>query len=150
MKTLARDIPLTIAGQKYVCDILLGTYAEPKRPAIILVEARPGSFPAEKLWNGEPVAIASVNVDSEFLEHLSQIHFPMKNYSENAGLWEQLLLLTDSDGFPLFLATHHSIISGYVHIQIGLLGPSAAPMFEELIEEINTRFAHSKKEHPNG
>jgi hypothetical protein len=136
MKTLARNIPLTLSSRSYVCDILLGIYTSSQRPAILLVESRPSSLPGERAWAGEPVATASTNAPEEYIQHLTPPHFTAKDYSENEGLWAQLLPLRDEDGFPLFVQTRYAITLGFVKAPIMLLGPNAALEFSDLRDEI--------------
>ena len=135
MKPLARNIPITLYSQPYEVDILLGMYATSKRPAIILADSRPSTLPGEKAWEGFPVAIASTCAPEEYIQHLTAPHFPAKNWSENEGLWEQLLPLLDEDGNPLFLPTRHALTLGFYRSPIILLGEFARDLFSELIDE---------------
>ncbi len=135
MKTLARNIPITLHSQPYVVDILLGMYATSKRPAVILPSSRPSDRPGERAWEGSPVAIASTCAPEEYIQHLTAPHFPAKNWAENEGLWEQLLPLLDAEGSQLFLPTRHAITLGYCRSQIILLGSSAQDLFAELLDE---------------
>ena len=122
MKVLAQNVEIKLYTDTYLCDILLGLYSNTKRPAILLVE-------------GNSTAIASANAPAEYLQHLSSSHFTMQNHAENAGLWEQLLPLTDEDGFPLFHATPHVITLDFVTCRIGCLGVLASELFSDLISE---------------
>lgn len=135
MKVLAKGIPLTLAGRKYVVDILIGMYATSHRPSIILVASRPDTLAGDLAWEGEPIAIASTNAPAEYIQHLSPAHFTMKNYSENEGLWEQLLPLVDEDGFPLFHETRYAITLGFATCRIGFLGVLASELFQDLLSE---------------
>lgn len=138
MKTIARSIPLTLFGRQYEADLLLGLYATTKRPAIILVDSRPATLAGERAWEGAPIAIASSNAPEEYIQHLSHLHFPAKDWSENEGLWEQLTLLTDDDGFPLFARTRHAITLGFCKAIIFKLGPHAATLYHTLSLEQET------------
>lgn len=141
MKVLAQNVEIKLYTDTYLCDILLGLYSNTKRPAILLVEACPSTLPGGPIWGGNstaivsPTAIASTNAPAEYLQHLSSSHFTMKNHAENAGLWEQLLPLTDEDGFPLFHATQHVITLDFVTCRIGCLGVLASELFSDLISE---------------
>jgi hypothetical protein len=135
MKVLAKGIPLILSSRKYLADILIGMYASSHRPSIILVASRPDTLAGELAWEGEPIAIASANAPAEYIQHLSIAHFTMKNYSENEGLWEQLLPLVDEDGFHLFHTTRHAITLGFTTCRIGLLGVLATELFQDLLSE---------------
>ena len=54
MKVLKSNVPITLDGITYPCDIILGLYASTKQPAIILVDtvANPEAF-------GETVTVAA-------------------------------------------------------------------------------------------
>lgn len=138
MKTLLRNIPLELAGRKYVCDIILGLYQSTKRPAIMLAESRPSSMSPQAIWDGSPTAVASTNAPEEYIAHLTKAHFPAKTWTENEGLWEQLLLLRDEDGFPLFVQTRYAITLGFCKAPIILLGPNACVDLVELQDEIES------------
>jgi hypothetical protein len=137
MKTLARNIPLTMYGRSYLCDIILGLYTLTKRPAIMLVASRPDSLGGELAWDGTPIATASTNAPEEYIQHLTPPHFTAKTYSENEGLWEQLLPLLDEDGFPLFVQTRYKITLGFATAPIMLLGPNASMSLFDLRDELN-------------
>lgn len=136
MKVIARKIPLTLAGTTHTCNILVGLYAVGSRPAVILVATRPDDYPGSLAWEGAPLAIASSVCPPEYIQHLSPAHFPAKTWTENEGLWDQLLLLTDEDNFPLFLQTRHKVTLGFSTAPIMLLGPNAAEAFDQLLVEI--------------
>lgn len=126
VKVIAKNVPISLSGRKYLCDIILGIYQTSDRPAIMLVESRDGS----------PLATASANAPEGYLQHLSTLHFPAKDYSENSGLWDQLVPLSDEWGQPLFHLTRHVITLGHVHnVQIYRLGATPAVLFTELLAE---------------
>ena len=147
MKVLARNIPITLSGRKYICDILLGLYASTSRPAIMLAESRPESMSPQAIWDGSPIAVASTNAPEEYITHLSKPHFTAKDWSENEGLWEQLMDLLDEDGFPLFVRTRCAITLGFCKACIFLLGPNACEAFKELLSE---KSREEQKEASNG
>lgn len=147
MKVLARNIPITLSGRKYVCDVILGLYATTGRPAVMLAESRPESMAPQAIWDGSPIAVASTNAPEEYIAHLTKPHFPAKDWTENEGLWEQLLPLTDEDGFPLFVRTRWAITLGFCKALILLLGPNACIEFAELQDE---KLREERKEAPHG
>lgn len=133
MKTLAKNVRLTLASRKYVCDILLSMYVNTKRPAIILCESRPDTFPGEAAWAGEPVAVASTNAPPEYLQHLP-LHFTaMKVWSENEGLLPQLLALRTDFDTPLFTLSDTKITLGFCTSPVIELGPLVKALHAELI-----------------
>lgn len=136
MKVLARNIPLTLSSRPYICDIILSLYQSTQRPAIMLVESRPSTMSPQAIWDGAPIAVASINAPEEYIQHLSKAHFPAKDWTENEGLWEQLLLLTDEDGFPLFVRTHYAITLDFCKALIMLLGPNACIELADLQSEV--------------
>lgn len=136
MKVLARNIPLTLNGVAYLADIILGIYQTTGRPAILLADSRPEGVPPQAIWDGSPIATASSNAPEEYIQHLTKAHFPAKCWSENKGLWEQLLTLLDEDGFPLFVKTRHAITLGFATAPIMLLGPNACIEFTSLQDEL--------------
>ncbi len=143
MKVLKRNLPITLFGQTTLCDLLLGSYAEkPHRPAIVLMTARPEDFPEDEAFFSEPYGKASANAPEEFIQHLSPEHFPAKNWSENAGLWEQLLELSDEDELPLFHPTQHSITLGFCQAPIVMLGATALDLYLDLCAERLEAFPH--------
>jgi hypothetical protein len=136
MKVLARNIPLTLNGVSYLADIILGIYRTTGRPAILLADSRPDSLSPQAIWDGSPIGVASSNAPEEYIQHLTKPHFPAKCWSENKGLWEQLLPLNDEDGFPLFVQTRHAITLGFATAPIMLLGPNACIEFSILQDEM--------------
>lgn len=145
MKTIAKNVPLKLLGVQYFADIILGMYAESKRPAILLVDSRPDDLPGERAWEGAPIAKASTNAPKEYLYGFSPAHFTAKTYAENADLWPQLLHLEDSDGLPLFIPTKHAVTLGFAKAPIFILGPTPAEIFSTMLLEFN-----QKKETFNG
>jgi hypothetical protein len=136
MKTLAEKIVLNLAGQTYVCDILLAAYHMGKRPSILLCESRPSDLPAERAWFGEPIAVASTNAPPGYLQHLPLHFFTAKNYSENEGLWEQLELLRDEHDDLLFPPTPHMVTLGFTRCRIYSLSPWAISLFEDVLTHL--------------
>lgn len=137
MKLIRKAVPLTLSGSRYTCDILLDLYQSNRRPAIFLCASRPNDLSPEKIWSGTPIAIASVNPPEEYIQHLSATHFAAKNYSENAGLWEQLSQLRDKDRNPLFTPTRWVITLGFANrVHIMDLGPQLRPLYEKLVEDL--------------
>lgn len=135
MKTLAKKVPIQLFGTAYTCDVLLGMYENGLRPSIILVTS-----PEEGNDNAtmsEPFAIASTNPPPEYIQHLPANCFAGKTYSENQGIWEQLLTLTDeNESLPLFAATKWKITLGFVTAPIYQLGPHATELYEQLRAEL--------------
>lgn len=136
MKVLARNIPITLSGRKYVCDVILGIYRTTGRPSIMLAESRPESMSPQAIWDGAPIAVASSNAPEEYIAHLTKPHFPAKDWAENEGLWQQLLNILDEDGFPLFVGTRWAITLGLCKAVIMLLGPNACSAFEDVQSEM--------------
>jgi hypothetical protein len=135
-KLLARNVPLTLAGRQYTCDILLGMYVSTLRPSILLADSRPESLAGDIAWLGEPIAIASSNAPVEYLQHLPQTCFAAKTWTENEGLWEQLLELADEHAtLPLFIKTKWAVTLGFAKAPIIQLGHHAEELFHELRNE---------------
>lgn len=142
MKILARNIPITLSGTPYTCDILLGLYTSTERAAIILCDSRPDDYPDDRAWVGEPVGVATVNAPFEYLQHLDASFTAFKTWAENANLLEQLLPLTDPNGSPLFLPSPHRITLGFCRAPIIQLGTFPLALLRELRLE--------RKETPHG
>lgn len=132
MKTLARNIPIILANTPYTCDLLLGLYANTGRAALLLCDSRPGDYPAERAWAGEPVAVASTNAPPEYLQHLDHSFTAIKTWSENEGILPQLLALQTDFETPLFLPTPHKITLGFCTAPIIQLGPLPLALLREL------------------
>ena len=127
MKVLKSNVPITLGGITYPCDIILGLYASTKQPAIILVDTA-----ANRESFGETVTVASVAVDPSYLTGMPNTYFAGKNWSENEGLWEQLEPLCYGDTpAPLFLRTSKRLTLGFcVGVPVYDLGPDAAEVFQ--------------------
>lgn len=131
MKTLLTKHPFKLAGRTYICDLLLGLYPRGKRPAIILVES------ADSTFIGEPIAIASVNVEPNWLISCSKYATAIKDYSENAGLFQQLLDLRDEDDVPLFINLCMRVtLSPFCAVPVIDLAPRARRLYNELLTEM--------------
>lgn len=135
MKIVARNVPLTLVGTPYTCDILLGLYANTERAAILLCDSRPEDYPGDRSWAGEPVAVASTNAPAEYLQHLDHSHTAIKDWSENEGILPQLLSLTDENSSPLFYLTPHKITLGFCTAPIIQLGTLPLALHRELRKE---------------
>ena len=135
MKTLARNVTLTLANTTYICDLLLGLYANTERAAIILCDSRPDDYPAERAWEGSPVAVATTNAPPEYIQHLDHSHTVIMDWSENEGILPQLLALRTDFDTPLFHLTPHKITLGFCRAPIIQLGPLALALHRELRKE---------------
>lgn len=132
MKVIKKDVSVTLHGTTFLCDLVLGVYANNKRPAIILVDA--SSLPNSL---GETVAIASTNAPGEYLTGMPQSYFAGKNYLENKGLWEQLEpLFWEETNAPLFLRTSKRLTLGHAIVPVYDLGPDVEPIFSSLLESL--------------
>lgn len=125
------DVSITLHGHTYLCDLVLGQYASNFRPAILLVDA--SSIPDSL---GEMVATASINAPAEYLYNIPNHHFPVKVWSENAGLWEQLLSLTDDKDRPLFHSTNKALTLNFVRAPVVELGVHPLSLFNQLSKEV--------------
>lgn len=135
MKTLATNVLFELSGQKYICDVLLGLYANTERAAILLVETRPIDLPGEQAWAGEPIAVATSNCPPEYIQHLDHSYTVVKNWSENTGILPQLLSIETTFETPLFLLSPHKITLGFCTAPIIQLGPLALALLRELRKE---------------
>lgn len=126
MLTIKRDVPLILASRPYLCDIILTAYAN-GAPAILIVGAESSPLAGEHLTK------ATTNQESP----LPPSMFAAKTWSENEGLWSQLLPLKGEDGLPLFIPTPHSVPCGFTTAHLVYLGPSLVEAFTTLLQEPN-------------
>ena len=138
MKTLAKNIPIILHNREYICDILLGIYVSSSRASIILVDTTENGL-------SEVVSIASTNAPDEYYTGMSPFAFTCKVWSENLGLWDQLISLIDSSDDPLFLPTGKSFTLGFTKAPVLQLGHSAQLLFLELQEELARAEASNRK-----
>jgi hypothetical protein len=137
MKVIASNIPIHLHGQNYTCDLVLGIYASTRRPALTLVSALVQDF-------GEAIAVVTTNAPDEYLTSLPLPIFCVKTWSENEGLWEQLVSLeTDLDNLPLFsravnirTGTPLSITLGFARSPLYDLRHTALRAFYTLSKEL--------------
>jgi len=124
---LMRNIRITLAGREWPCDLAIGLYPTTLRPAIFLMSAPVFDKETDEpeLFYSERIATASTNAPEEYIAHLPKNHFTAKNYSENAGLWEQLSELRDENGELFFIHTHWRITLGFASADIYQLSPRA-------------------------
>lgn len=127
MKTLKSSVPITLHNLTYTCDILLSMYVCNRSPAIILRGSEGSAY------EGESITTASVNLK----DSLPPSMFAAKTWSENEGLWSQLLPLKDEKGLPLFIPTSHSVPCGFTTAHLVYLGPTAVEAFTTLLQESN-------------
>lgn len=126
MRTLLSNLPITLFGQTTSCKLVLGAYGDSGgRPAVMLLCPTEGGG-----W--EPYAVASVN-SPDYLTGLPQTFTIAKEYSENEGLWEQLLPLCDENG-PFFEVTKTKVTLGNARCRVVQLCGTAARIYEELRE----------------
>lgn len=131
MKTLIRKHPFNLAGRIYSCDLLLGIYPKGKRPALILVESEDSTF------MGEPITIASINIDPNWLISCSKYATVIKDYSENEGLFPQLLALRDESEAPIFVNLEMRVtLSPFATAPVLDLSPYARRLYDELLFEM--------------
>lgn len=138
MKTLIKNIIITLHNHEYECDILLGMYASSSRPSIILVDAKDSGL-------SEVISIATTNAPEEYYTGMSPFAFTCKTWTENLGLWDQLISLTAHDGTPLFLPTGQAFTLGFTRAQVLQLGPFAKLLFLDLKEELAQAEAANRK-----
>ena len=128
MRTLVKNLPITHFDVTSNCKLVIGAYGDQAaRPAVLLLCATEDGG-----W--ESYAVASVN-SPEFLTGLPQTFTIAKEYSENEGLWEQLLPLCDENG-PFFEVTKTKVTLGYARCRVVQLCGTAARIYEELREAL--------------
>lgn len=130
MRTLLKNLPITLFDVTSNCKLVLGAYGDQAaRPAVILLCAdEDGIY--------EPYSVASVNAP-DFLTGLPQTFTIAKEYSENEGLWEQLLPLCDENG-PFFEVTKTKVTLGHARCRVIQLCGTAARIYNELRESLPT------------
>lgn len=122
MKTLLSSISITLHKHRYTCDLVLAQYFNTRRPAILLIDS----------ISSEPITTATTNVAEEWLAHLPPHLTVCKMYSENEGLWEQLLPLRDSSEHLIFHPTPHKVLlSEWVTAPVVALGDLAQNLFQD-------------------
>ena len=128
MKTIASNIKIRLFDKEYICALHVGLYADSfHRPAIHLTHLAEGG------WE-EPFAGATVN-KPEYIIGAPDHHTIAKVYSENEGLWEQLLELSDEKGKFFRLAPMKVTVGRATCPTVELLN-SALYAYDELRDEL--------------
>lgn len=128
MRTIAKHVPVTMSGRKYLADVLLGVYASSLRPAIILASSRPDDLPDDRVWSAEPLAVASVNPPPG-QKLPSAYSFPAKTWTENEDLWEHLSSLL-VDGKPFFQKENITLRFGFCEAPVYSIAPDFRHLFD--------------------
>lgn len=126
MKTIAENVKIHLFDKDWTCSVHVGLYADSSyRPAILL------TYIAEE-GGEEPFATATTN-KPEIIYGAPDHHTIAKVYSENEGLWEQLLELGDERG-KFFRATPMKVIVGWTTCPVIELLNSALFAYDALFD----------------
>lgn len=126
MKTIAENVKIHLFDKDWTCSVHVGLYADSShRPAIQLTHI------TEEGWE-EPFATATTN-KPEYLYGSPDHHTIAKVYSENEGLWEQLLELSDERG-KFFRVTPMKLTVGWTTCPVIELLNSALFAYDELVD----------------
>ena len=128
MKTIAENVKIHLFDKDYLCSLHIGVYGDAsRRPAVQLTHL------ADEGWE-EPFATATTN-KPEILYGAPDHHTIAKVYSENEGLWEQLLELSNEKG-KFFRVAPMKVIIGWTTCPVIELCNSALFTYDELIDEL--------------
>ena len=132
MRKLASNLLLTLGSRSYRADLCLTLY-ENKQPAIVLLSSRPEDFDENRAYFSEVLTTATVAVPPAYLTGLGPNLIVAKDYTENEGLWAQLLPLTDPNDLPLFLplSPPRHLTLGFATCQVLRLGVLPAAIYNE-------------------
>ena len=115
MSILVPEVTITLHGHTYIADVTLGLYHENHQPAILLLT----SADDPDMYAGELLTKATTNVDRAYLTGMPENCIVAKTWSENEGLWGQLLPLKGPDNLPLFRPLGKAVmLSPYVHGEV--------------------------------
>lgn len=124
MKTIAQNVKIHLFDKDWICSLHVGLYADSShRPAIQLTHL------AEEGWE-EPFTTATTN-KPDYIYGSPDHHTIAKVYSENEGLWEQLLELSDERGKFFRVAPMKVTVGGTTCHVVELLN-SALFAYDEL------------------
>lgn len=130
-KTVIKGIDITLCGQPYHCDLAVGLYLETLRPAILLVTSPVFIEEHDPIQYSELLTKASTCVPEEYIQHLPEYCFAAKTWSENEGLWPQLLRLRDENNMVLFEELGQACMMGFVKAPFYEL---SIPLYDAFLE----------------
>lgn len=130
-KTVLKGVDISLLGIDYHCDLAVGLYPETMRPAILLLTSPVFIEEHDPIQYSEIIAKASVCVPEEYIQHLPEYCFAAKVWSENEGLWEQLLSLRDENNMWLFEDLGQACMMGFVKAPFYEL---SSPLYDAFLE----------------